>query len=56
MTTPDGGRTAAELRELAQRIQRLTPDRRDPERYHADKSEIEAKLRRLAADIERRDA
>lgn len=36
------------LAALANRVQRLSPDRRDPERYHAEKSEIAAELRRLA--------
>ncbi|MGC9271752.1 hypothetical protein [Acidiphilium sp.] len=37
------------LLDLARRVQRLSPDRRDPERYHAEKSEIAAELRRLAS-------
>lgn len=40
------------LADLARRVQRLSPDRRDPERYHAEKSEIAAELRRLARDTE----
>lgn len=36
------------LLDLAGRIARLSPDRRDPEKYHAEKSEIAAELRRLA--------
>ena len=36
------------LTDLARRVQRLSPDRRDPERYHAEKSEIAAELRRIA--------
>lgn len=35
------------LADLARRVQRLTPDRRDPERYHVEKSEIAAAIRRL---------
>lgn len=38
----------AALATLADRVQRLRPDHRDPERYHAEKSEIAAELRRLA--------
>lgn len=47
MTAPD------RLRELAISVRRLSPDRRDPERYHEQKSSIEAELRRLARDLER---
>lgn len=36
------------LADLARRVQRLSPDRRDPEKYHCEKSEIAAELRRLA--------
>lgn len=53
MTTASTQATAAELRHLAQRVHRLAPDRRDPERYHVDNSEIEAMLRHFAARIER---
>jgi hypothetical protein len=35
---------------LADRIRRLGPDRHDPERYHVEKSEIAAELRRLAQE------
>ncbi len=38
----------AALDALAGQVVRLCPDRRDPERFHADKSEIAAELRRLA--------
>ncbi|HQT86803.1 hypothetical protein [Acidiphilium rubrum] len=40
------------LAELAARVQRLAPDRRDPERYYCEKSEIAAALRRLARDFD----
>ncbi|MEE3502614.1 hypothetical protein [Acidiphilium acidophilum] len=40
------------LADLARRVQRLAPDRRDPERYHAEKSEIAAELRRIARNAE----
>lgn len=33
---------------LASRVRRLTPDRRDPERFHEEKSELADELRRLA--------
>lgn len=36
------------LLDLAQRVARLGPDRRNPEQFHIDKSEIVAELRRLA--------
>lgn len=36
------------LRDLAHHVQRLSPSHRDPERFHEDKSEIVAELRRLA--------
>lgn len=35
--------------ELADRVRRLRPDHRDPERFHVEKSEIEHELRRLAS-------
>ncbi|WP_286705483.1 hypothetical protein [Acidiphilium sp. 37-64-53] len=41
-----------ELAELAARVARLSPDRRDPEKYHCEKSEIAAELRRLARDFD----
>ena len=34
--------------DLADRVRRLCPDRRDPERFHIEKSEIEHELRELA--------
>jgi len=39
---------ASELLALASAVGRLSPSHRDPERYHLDKSEIVAELRRLA--------
>lgn len=38
---------------LADRVRRLAPDRRDPEQFHAEKSEIVHELRRLARRIDR---
>ena len=35
---------------LAHRVQRLAPDHRDPEKFHEDKSEIVAELRRLVRE------
>lgn len=37
--------------DLANRIRRLCPDHRDPERFHIEKSEIEHQLRRLAKGL-----
>ncbi len=45
---------AASLEALADRVRRLVPDRRDPERFHADKSDLVAELRTLARAIEAR--
>jgi hypothetical protein len=42
----------SELAELAARVSRLRPDHRDPERWHMEKSEIAAELRRLARDVQ----
>lgn len=36
------------LTDLANAVQRLTIDRRNPEKFHMDKSEIVAALRRMA--------
>lgn len=41
------------LTDLADRLRRLSPCHRDPERFHEDKSEIERELRRLAGRIAR---
>lgn len=43
------GNTWQALGDLADRLRRLRPDHRDPERFHVEKSEIEHELRRLAA-------
>jgi hypothetical protein len=39
------------LADLARRVSRLTIDRRDPEKFHCDKSEIAHDLRRLARTL-----
>ncbi len=39
---------AADLDRLAGAVARLSPSHRDPERFHLDRSEIVAELRRLA--------
>jgi hypothetical protein len=41
-------RQEGRLNDLANAVQRLTIDRRDPEKFHMDKSEIVAALRRMA--------
>lgn len=46
-------RPAAELERLAREVHRLAPSHRDPERFHLDRSEIVAGLRRLARMLER---
>lgn len=46
---------AEKLHHLAHAVRRLSPDHRDPERFHLDKSEIERTLRRLARKAERAD-
>ncbi len=38
----------AMLEALADRVSRLSPSHRDPHRFHEDKSEVVAELRRLA--------
>jgi len=40
------------LRALAAAVRRLGPSRHDPERFHLDKGEVAAELRRLAREIE----
>ena len=47
---------ADRLRHLARDVRRLVPDRRDPERFHEDKSVIEAELRKIARDLDKRAA
>lgn len=44
--------TPERLRQLAGVVRRLAPDRRQPDRFHETKSDIEAELRRLAAELE----
>lgn len=39
------------LAELADKVRRLSPSHRDPERFHEEKSEIERDLRRLARRV-----
>ncbi len=42
---------AADLDRLAHAVARLSPSHRDPERFHMDRSEIVAELRRLARTL-----
>lgn len=42
----------SEALDLAHRLRHLSPDHRDPERYHVEKSEIENGLRKLAKRLE----
>lgn len=42
---------AAALRELADRVNRLTVSRRDPDRFFEERSEISAELRRIADQL-----
>jgi hypothetical protein len=44
----DAGTAVDALMALSGRVSRLTPDRRDPERFHVEKSEVAGELRRLA--------
>jgi hypothetical protein len=46
--------TAAALDALAERVCRLIPSHRDPERYHIEKSGIVHDLRRLARSLDSR--
>jgi hypothetical protein len=40
----------ATLHNIADRLARLAPSHRDPHRFHEEKSELVAELRRLAAN------
>ena len=39
------------LHELARMVRRLSPDRRNPERFHEEKSEVAASLIRIAKSL-----
>ena len=45
------GPTRAAMYDLADRLRRLSPSVRDPERFHVEKSEIEHELRHLAQGV-----
>ncbi|MGH7117982.1 MAG: hypothetical protein ACREFP_03145 [Acetobacteraceae bacterium] len=53
MTRSEAERQAEEAHRLAEVAHRLIPDRRDPERFHLERDEIERGLRRLARRLER---
>jgi hypothetical protein len=44
-------RIADRLEELARRVDRLIPLRRDPDAFHEEKSEIAAQLRQVAKEV-----
>lgn len=44
-------RPSDQLSELAYRIRRLSPDHRDPHRFHEEKSEIAHELTKLARKV-----
>jgi hypothetical protein len=46
--------TTAKLQDIADRLARLAPCHRDPERYHEEKSELVNELRQLAANDNRK--
>lgn len=43
---------SAELLALSRAVLQLGPDRRDPERFYLDKSEISHRLKKLARELE----
>jgi hypothetical protein len=47
-----GSEAADKIASLAERVRRLTPSHRDPERFYLDRSEIAAELRRIAREME----
>lgn len=44
-------KVADKLEELARRVDRLIPRRRDPDAFHEEKSEIVAQLREVAREV-----
>lgn len=46
-----GSEVGVKVREIAYRVERLTPSPRNPLRFHEDKSEILAELHRLAMEV-----
>lgn len=45
---------AAAVRDLSRRLDHLVPGRRDPERFHREKSELVNELRQLADSLRSR--
>jgi hypothetical protein len=50
----NGAVPSHELLALVERVLRMFPDRRDPERWHIDKDAVVKRLRALARQIEER--
>jgi phage tail tape-measure protein len=48
----EGATPAEAAAAIARLVERLTPDRRDPERFHLEKSEVIRACRRLARALE----
>jgi hypothetical protein len=49
----EGQQLSERLDDLAHRVRGLIPSHRDPERFHEDKSAIEAELRQLSRSLAR---
>ncbi len=47
-----GDRVAGRLQHLSRRVARLTPDRRDPERFFEERSELADELREIATKLQ----
>lgn len=52
MTCPAASTVACSLSAIADRLAKLAPSHRDPERYHIDKSELVHDLHQLAQRLE----
>lgn len=50
----DNSDLATVVRDLSRRLDQLMPGRRDPERFHRDKSDLVDELRRLAEALRAR--
>lgn len=51
MTSPAASTVACSLTGIADRLAKLAPSHRDPERYHAEKSELVHELHKLASAL-----
>ncbi|WP_370319225.1 hypothetical protein [Oricola sp.] len=49
-SVPHSGHVEAAILDLAARIDRLSPDRRNPEAFHVEKDEIAQALRKIAQE------